>query len=182
MSALHRQMTAPNNFTIVDTIQTDAAINHGNSGGPLLDSRGRVIGVNAQIESESGGSDGVGFAIPSNTVRSIVRQLISTGEVRHAYLGVRMASVDDGVAITEVVPDTPADDADLRAATGTQVVDGREVPTGGDVIVEFDGQAVTSPTALQSAVDAHRPGDTVSVVVLRDGDRRTLEVELAVRP
>ncbi|HYI75889.1 MAG TPA: trypsin-like peptidase domain-containing protein [Gaiellaceae bacterium] len=182
VSALHRQMTAPNNFTIVDTIQTDAAINHGNSGGPLLDSRGRVIGVNAQIESESGGSDGVGFAIPSNTVRSIVRQLISTGEVRHAYLGVRMASVDDGVAITEVVPDTPADDAGLRAATGTQVVDGREVPTGGDVIVEFDGQAVTSPTALQSAVDAHRPGDTVSVVVLRGGDRRTLEVELALRP
>ncbi len=87
VSALHREMTAPNNYTITDTIQTDAAINHGNSGGPLLDRRGRVIGVNAQIESESGGSDGVGFAIPSNTVRSIVRQLIATGEVEHAYLG-----------------------------------------------------------------------------------------------
>ena len=182
VSALHRQMTAPNTFTINDTIQTDAAINRGNSGGPLLDGRGRVIGVNAQIESESGGSDGVGFAIPSNTVRSIVRQLITTGEVRHAYLGVRMASVEDGIAITEVVPDTPADDAGLRAATGTRIVDGREVPTGGDVIIEFDGQGMTSPAALQSAVDARRPGDTVSVVVLRDGDRRTLEVELAVRP
>ncbi len=141
VSALHREMTAPNNFTITDTIQTDAAINHGNSGGPLLDNRGRVIGVNAQIESESGGSDGVGFAIPSNTVRSIVRQLISTGEVRHAYLGVRMAPVEEGVAITTVVPDTPADEAGLRAATGTELVDGQERPTGGDVIVEFDGQA-----------------------------------------
>ncbi len=182
VSALHREMTAPNNFTIIDTIQTDAAINHGNSGGPLIDGRGRVIGVNAQIESESGGSDGVGFAIPSDTVRSIIRQLISTGEVQHAYLGVRMASVEDGVAITEVVPDTPADEADLRAATGTEVVDGQEIPTGGDVIVEFDGQAVTSPTALQSAVDARRPGETVPIVVVRGGDRQTIEVTLDVRP
>ncbi len=182
VSALHREMTAPNNFVIIDTIQTDAAINHGNSGGPLIDGLGRVIGVNAQIESESGGSDGVGFAIPSNTVRSIARQLISTGEVQHAYLGVRMEPVEDGVAITEVVPDTPADDAGLRAATGTEVVDGQETPTGGDVIVEFDGQAVTSPTALQSAVDARRPGETVPIVVLRGGDRQTIEVTLDVRP
>ncbi len=182
VSALHREMTAPNNFTIIDTIQTDAAINHGNSGGPLIDGRGRVIGVNAQIESESGGSDGVGFAIPSDTVRSIVRQLISTGEAQHAYLGVRMAPVEDGVAITEVVPDTPADEADLRAATGTEVVDGQEIPTGGDVIVEFDGRAVTSPTALQSAVDARRPGETVPIVVVRGGDRQTIEVTLDVRP
>jgi S1-C subfamily serine protease len=182
VSALHREMTAPNNFVITDTIQTDAAINHGNSGGPLLDARGRVIGVNAQIESESGGSDGVGFAIPANTVRSIVRQLISTGEVQHAYLGVRMSPVAEGVAITRVVPDTPADDAGLRAATGTELVDGQEVPTGGDVIVEFDGQAVTSVVALQSAVDARRPGDTVPVVVLRNGERRTIEVTLGVRP
>jgi len=182
VSALHREMTAPNNFVITDTIQTDAAINHGNSGGPLLDRRGRVIGVNAQIESESGGSDGVGFAIPANTVRSIARQLIATGEVRHAYLGVRMAPVEEGVALTEVLPGTPADEAGLRAATGTELVEGLERPTGGDVIVEFDGQTVTSPTALQSAVDARRPGERVSIVILRDGDRRSLEVTLAVRP
>ena len=81
-----------------------------------------------------------------------------------------------------VVQDTPPDRANLRAATGTQVVDGREVPTGGDVIVEFDGQAVTSPTALQGAGDARRPGDTVPVVVLRNGDRQTLEITLDVRP
>ncbi len=103
VSALHRQMTAPNNFTINDSIQTDAAINHGNSGGPLVDQQGRVIGVNAQIESESGGSDGVGFAIPSNTVRSIVSQLIATGEAEHAYLGVEMIGVEGGVAVTNVV-------------------------------------------------------------------------------
>ena len=182
VSALHRQMTAPNNFTITDTIQTDAAINHGNSGGPLLDRRGRVIGVNAQIESDSGGSDGVGFAIPSNTVRSIARQLIESGEVRHAYLGITMVAVPGGVAVTKVTGDTPAAKAGLQAATGTQTVDGLERPTGGDVVVEFAGQKVTSPAALQSAVDARRPGDTVTVTILRNGERRTIEVTLAVRP
>ena len=182
VSALHREMTAPNNFTITNTIQTDAAINHGNSGGPLVDRRGLVIGVNAQIESESGGSDGVGFAIPSNTVRSIVRQLVDTGEVRHAYLGIQMTPVPDGVAVTKVLPDTPADRAGLRAATGTRLVDGQEQPTGGDVVVEFDGEEVTSAAALQSAVDARRPGEKVSITILRDGSRRTVDVTLAVRP
>jgi putative serine protease PepD len=182
VSALHREMTAPNNYVITDTIQTDAAINHGNSGGPLLDREGRVIGVDAQIESESGGSDGVGFAIPSNTVRSIVNQLIASGEVEHAYLGIRMTQTPDGVAVTEVVPDAPADRAGLKASTGTTVVDGQEQPTGGDVVVEFDGQKVTSPVELQSAVDAHRPGDTVSVTVVRDGSRRTFDVKLGIRP
>jgi putative serine protease PepD len=182
VSALHREMTAPNNFTITNTLQTDAAINHGNSGGPLLDGRGRVIGVNAQIESESGGSDGVGFAIPSNTVRAIVRQLIATGEVEHAYLGIRMAQLPEGVAVTEVLPGTPAEKAGLRPATGTKVVDGQEEPTGGDLVVEFDGERVTSAVALQSAVDARRPGDTVPITIVRNGSRRTLEVTLGVRP
>ena len=182
VSALHREMTAPNNFTITDTIQTDAAINHGNSGGPLLDRRGRVIGVNAQIESESGGSEGVGFAIPANTVRSIADQLVASGEVKHAYLGIRMTAVPGGVAVTTVLEGTPAAKAGIRAATGTEVVDGTERPTGGDVIVEFDGAPVTSAVALQSAVDAHRPGETVSVTVVRKGKRHTLNVTLGVRP
>ena len=182
VSALHREMTAPNNYTITDTIQTDAAINHGNSGGPLVDNGGRVIGVNAQIESESGGSDGVGFAIPSNTVRSIVRQLIANGEVEHAYLGIRMTPVANGVAVTQVVAGTPAEKAGLEAATGTKLVDGQEQPTGGDVVVEFDGDVVTSAVALQSAVDTHQPGDTVSITVLRYGSRRTLNVTLGIRP
>jgi S1-C subfamily serine protease len=182
VSALHRQMTAPNNFTITDSIQTDAAINHGNSGGPLLDRRGRVIGVNAQIESESGGNDGVGFAIPSNTVRSIVSQLIETGEVDHAYLGIEMLAVPDGLAVTRVVPGTPADEAGIEPATGTNTVDGQEIPTGGDVIVEFDGRAVSTSAELQSAVDGKQPGDKVSVTVLRSGERRTIEVTLGTRP
>ena len=182
VSALHRQMTAPNNFTIADSIQTDAAINHGNSGGPLLDQQGRVIGVNAQIESESGGSDGVGFAIPSNTVRSIVSQLIATGEAEHAYLGVEMISVPDGAAITDVRSGTPADKAGLREATGTRTVDGQELPRGGDVIVELDGVQISSSAELQSAVAARQPGDTISVTVLRNGERRMLEVTLGTQP
>jgi S1-C subfamily serine protease len=182
VSALHRQMTAPNRFTIADTIQTDAAINHGNSGGPLLDRRGRVIGVNAQIESESGGSDGVGFAIPSNTVRSVASQIIETGEAEHAYLGVVMSDTPDGVTVTEVRDGGPADDAGIRPATGERTVDGQQVPTGGDVIVEFAGREIASSEELQSAVEAQRPGDTVEVTVLRNGDRRTIEVTLGERP
>jgi putative serine protease PepD len=182
VSALHRQMTAPNQFTIADTIQTDAAINHGNSGGPLLDDRGRVIGVNAQIESESGGSDGVGFAIPSNTVRSVASQIIDTGEAEHAYLGVQMVDTANGVAVTQVRQGSPADDAGLCASTGERTTDGQRVPTGGDIIVEFDGEEVQSSAALQSAVEAKQPGDDVAVTVLRDGDRMTIEVTLDVRP
>jgi S1-C subfamily serine protease len=192
VSALHRQMTAPNEFSINDSIQTDAAINHGNSGGPLLNSGGRVIGVNAQIESESGGNDGVGFAIPSNTVRSIVSQLVETGEVEHAYLGVGVqtipASVADeldlveGVALTEVRRDTPAARAGLRAASGSRLVDGQSYPTGGDVVTALDGKEITSAEELQSVIDASKPGDTVSITFVRDGDSRTVRVQLASRP
>jgi S1-C subfamily serine protease len=182
VSALHRQMTAPNNFTITDSIQTDAAINHGNSGGPLLDANGRVIGVNAQIESESGGNDGVGFAIPSNTVRRIADQLIESGVVEHAYLGVSLVTVEDGVALESVRDDTPAAEAGLQPATGSRIEAGVEVPTGGDVIVEFDEIPISTSGQLQSAVAAKRPGDTVTIVVLRDGDRREVEVTLAKQP
>jgi S1-C subfamily serine protease len=192
VSALHRQMTALNEFSINDSIQTDAAINHGNSGGPLLNSSGRVIGVNAQIESESGGNDGVGFAIPSNTVRSIVSQLVQTGEVEHAYLGVGVQTIPasvaeeldlvEGVALTEVRSDTPAARAGLRAGSGSRLVDGENYPTGGDVITALDGKKVTSAEELQSVIDASKPGDTVSITFVRNGDSRTVRVELASRP
>jgi S1-C subfamily serine protease len=192
VSALHRQMTAPNEFSINDSIQTDAAINHGNSGGPLLNARGRVIGVNAQIESESGGNDGVGFAIPSNTVRSIVSQLVQTGEVEHAYLGVGVQEIPasvaeelgvvEGVALTQVRSETPAARAGLRASSGSRLVDGQSYPTGGDVITALDGEKVTSAAELQSAIDARKPGDTISITFVRDGDSRTVQVELASRP
>jgi S1-C subfamily serine protease len=192
VSALHRQMTAPNNFTIPDSIQTDAAINHGNSGGPLLNLRGRVIGVNAQIRSESGGNDGVGFAIPSNTVAAIVPQLIATGTAEHAYLGVSLVAVTPpvpegldvvaGVAVTAVRDGSPAADAGLRAATGSQTVAGVEYPIGGDVIVAVDGRTVETPAELQSAIDAKRPDDTVTLTIVRGGEQQELEVTLATRP
>jgi S1-C subfamily serine protease len=192
VSALHRQMTAPNDFSINDSIQTDAAINHGNSGGPLLNAAGRVIGVNAQIKSESGGNDGVGFAIPSNTVEAIVSQLVETGEVEHAYLGVGVQEIPaavaeeldlvEGVAVTEVRSDTPAARAGLRAASASRVVDGESYPTGGDVITAIDGRAVTSSQELQGVIDAKRPGDTVSITYVREGDSRTVRVQLAARP
>ncbi len=192
VSALHRQMTSPNQFTINDSIQTDAAINHGNSGGPLLNAAGEVVGVNAQIQSDSGGSDGVGFAIPSNTAKSIAAQLIASGKAEHAYLGVGVASVPEavagqlgvtaGVAVTDVRPGTPAAGAGLRAATGESTVDGQAYPTGGDVITAVDGNALSSAAELQSAIDAHRPGDTIALTVRRDGSTRTVHVQLATRP
>src|SRR5213079_2589336 len=104
VSALHRQMTSPSGFAIDNSIQTDAAINHGNSGGPLLDTQGRVVGVTAQIESDSGGNDGVGFAVPSNTVRSVAGQLISSGKAEHAYLGVSLSSASSNAQVGSVRP------------------------------------------------------------------------------
>jgi putative serine protease PepD len=192
VSALHRQMTSPNGFSIRDSIQTDAAINHGNSGGPLLDTRGRVIGVNAQIRSDSGGSDGVGFAIPSSTVRSIVGQILADGKAEHAYLGVRVGTIPGSVAhdlgvpagaeLSEVKSGTPAARAGLHAATGSRTVDGQSYPTGGDVITAVNGKRITSSDELQAAIDAQKPGDTVSITYMRSGKRRTVRVELGTRP
>jgi putative serine protease PepD len=192
VSALHRQMTAPNNFTINDSIQTDAAINHGNSGGPLVNGAGEVVGVNAQIESESGGSDGIGFAIPSKTVESIVPQIISNGSVEHAYLGVGVAEISEsvaeelgipaGVEVTDVREGTPAAEAGLEAATGSATVDGQSYPTGGDVITAVDGEAVKTGAELQNAVDAKRPGDSISITYTRDGRSHTADITLGTRP
>jgi S1-C subfamily serine protease len=192
VSALNREMTSPNGFTISNSIQTDAAINHGNSGGPLVNAAGQVIGVNTQIKSESGGSDGIGFAIPSSTVASIVPEIISSGSVEHAYLGVAVASLSQSVAdelgvpagamVTEVRQGTPAADAGLKAATGSAMVDGQNFPTGGDVITAVDNTAVTSGADLQTAVDAKRPGDTVTITYTRDGSSTTVEVSLGTRP
>jgi putative serine protease PepD len=167
VSALHRQMTAPNNFTIPDSIQTDAAINHGNSGGPLLDLNGRVIGVNAQIDSDSGGNDGVGFAIPANTVRTIATQLIGTGSVKHAYLGVGIANGQDGVRLTQVRQGTPAAKAGLQS---------------GDLVTAVGGRRVRSADQLGQAIDAKNPGDKVTLTYTRNGQSHTVTVTLAERP
>ena len=167
VSALHREMTAPNDFTIADSIQTDAAINHGNSGGPLLNLGGQVIGINSQIKSDSGENTGIGFAVPSNTVRSIVTQLLTSGNVRHAYLGVGIASSSNGVQITQVRASTPASKAGLKT---------------GDVIVRLNGKKVTNASELSQSIDSHRPGDTVTLTYTRNGSTHTVSVKLAVRP
>jgi S1-C subfamily serine protease len=192
VSALHRDITAPNNYTITDTIQTDAAINHGNSGGVLLNLNGDVVGVTAQIDSESGGNDGVGFAIPSNTVKSIVSQLVSSGSVEHAYLGVHIVTVPSdvaaslnvpaGVAVRDVVSGSPASKAGLKGASGSTVVNGQSYPTGGDVIVAMNGKPVSTDEALQNAVSALKPGTAITLTVSRGGSQRTVQVTLGRRP
>ena len=192
VSALHRQMEAPNNFTINDSIQTDAAINHGNSGGPLLNINGDVIGVNSQIRSDSGDNAGVGFAIPSNTVKSIAETLIGSGKVEHAYLGVSVQQIPEsvadqlklvgGVELATVRKNTPAEKAGLKGATGSKTIEGEQYPTGGDVVTDIDGEKVATSEDIQQAVDAHQPGDTLKVTYWRNGDSHTVDVKLATRP
>jgi putative serine protease PepD len=169
VSALHRSIDSPGaaSFAISDTIQTDAAINHGNSGGPLLNAQGQVVGVNAKIRSDSGDSAGVGFAIPSNTVRSIAGQLISNGKAVHAYLGVSLDSTASSARVADVRPGTPAAKANLRA---------------GDVVTAVDNTTVSSADALTRAIDAHKPGETVTVKIRRNGKDITAQVTLASRP
>jgi putative serine protease PepD len=170
VSALDRDIRAPNGFTIDGAIQTDAALNGGSSGGPLLDSEGRVVGIASQIESRSGGNVGIGYAVPVETVKRVVDELLERGEVRHAYLGVSLEdepAEGGGVSLGEVVQGGPGDDAGLRA---------------GDVIVAIGGNEVETADELRAAVDASDPGDEVQVRIRRDGDTRTLTVELGQRP
>lgn len=170
VSALHRQMTSPNGFTIDNSIQTDAAINHGNSGGPLLNAQGRVIGVNSQIASDSGGNEGVGFSIPSNTLRSIASQLIDSGKAKHAFLGIELrdsSASGGGATVAQVRSNTPARAAGLRV---------------GDVITAVAGKQIGTADELRAAVNAHSPGDRVSLTFRRNGTSHTVQVTLASRP
>jgi putative serine protease PepD len=166
ISALGREIESPNGFTIENAVQTDAALNNGNSGGPVLDTQGRVVGVAAQIRSESGGSDGIGYAIPGDTAKRVAADLIQDGTVEHAYLGVSLPN-DGAARITEVVTGTPADRAGLRA---------------GDEVTAVDGDAIESGDQLREAIDAKRPGDKLSLTITRSGDERTVEVTLGERP
>jgi len=191
VSAVEREIEAPNGFSIPEVIQTDAAINPGNSGGPLMNGRGRVIGINSQIASRSGTSSGIGFAVPVNTVKRVIPDLRDDGEVRRAYLGVSTGDItkdmarrlnlpsEDGALVGEVIEGGPADRAGLRAGQ-------RRTPKGlapaGDLIVEVDGKRIKGARDVGAAIQAKRPGEKVKVVYLRDGDRRTAEVTLAERP
>ena len=175
VSALQREISSPNGFSINDVIQTDAAINPGNSGGPLFNTAGQVIGVNSQIEStgSSGsggqaGNVGIGFAIPSNTVKSVVSQLRATGKVSHAYLGVQTQDGSgSGAQVAALTNGGPAANGGLQS---------------GDVIISLGGKTVANSTALSSLVDEHKPGDSVQVDVSRNGSKKTLTVKLGERP
>ena len=169
VSALERDITAPNNFTISDVIQTDAPINPGNSGGPLLDDRGRVIGVNSQIAAGSGGGNvGVGFAVPSNTVRKVVPELKRGRDIRRAYLGVSTSEASGGGAeVGEVVQGGPAQSVGVRV---------------GDVITKIDGERVLQPGDVSQVISEKRPGDVVAVEVQRGESPQTIQVPLDERP
>jgi S1-C subfamily serine protease len=194
VSALQRQITAPNGFAIDQVIQTDAAINHGNSGGPLLNADGRVIGVNAQIETETGGNVGIGFAIPIDTVKEVVSQLIEDGRVEHPYIGVEMATITDelvanvrlptesGVLIQVVRPDSPAEEAGLRGGTTQVVVDGESYLVGGDVITKADGEVIESAEQLRSVVTSKQPGDELALEIHREDDVTEVTVKLGRQP
>jgi len=178
ISGLGREIQAPNGFRIEKVIQTDAPINPGNSGGPLLDARGRVIGVNSQIATAgSRGNVGIGFAVPSNTVREVVPRLKQGQSIIRPWLGVSTGSAigRSGAAVRDVTSGGPADQAGLRAS---------ESPTaeGGDVIVGIEGRTVTTPEDVSRAIDGRRPGESVQVDVERDGARRTVTITLGRRP
>jgi S1-C subfamily serine protease len=194
VSALQRQIQAPNGFSISDVIQTDAAINPGNSGGPLIDGNGQVIGINSQIESQSGGNEGVGFAVPIKTAADVVSQLENGGEVQRAYLGISGGDitpsvaqalnlpVQQGVLVEQVLSGGPADDAGVKGATGQATIGGQTVPIGGDIITKVDGKQITGMDEVISAVNAKKPGDDLTLTVWRDGQLKDLTVTLGDRP
>ena len=192
VSALQRQLTAPNRFPINNVIQTDASINPGNSGGPLLDAQGRVIGVNSQIATGgSRGSVGIGFAVPINTAKQVVPQLEQDGKVERAYLGVTTAviskqlaedlnlPVDEGALIQEVVQRGPADKAGLR---GGRTAIGEELLAGGDILVKVDGEEIMRPDDVAASILDNKPGDTVVVEYYRGDEKKTVKVKLGTRP
>ena len=197
VSAVDRPLTAPNSFTIRHAIQTDAALNHGNSGGPLLDARGDVIGVNSQISTGNTGQQGnlgIGFAIPSNAVRNVVAQLIQNGHVEHAYLGIRLQELSPSIAqlfrlpvkrgllVAQVQPGSGAAKAGLHGPTNQATVAGVSWPLGGDIIVEADGTATPNANRLGEVLANHKPGDTIELVVYRGQAKKTIEVKLGRQP
>jgi S1-C subfamily serine protease len=194
VSATDRSIQSLSDFSVDNAIQTDASINPGNSGGPLLDADGEVIGINQQIETSSGTNSGVGFAIPASAIRFALEQLRDGGDVEYAYLGVTTQGLwpqlaqeldidaSHGALISRVVEDGPADEAGLEGSDGQQDFQGAPVETGGDVIVAVDGHELEAESDLAELVSRQRPGTTVTLEILRDGERREIEVELDPRP
>jgi S1-C subfamily serine protease len=191
-----RTITAPNGYPIDHVIQTDAPINTGNSGGPLLNDRAQVIGVNSQISTgvAVGGSVGIGFAVPSNTAKNVIAQLIEKGRVDRALLGISGTTVtpelarsfrlpvDTGVLVERVGPATPASKAGLRGGTSDTVVAGESYSLGGDLIVALSGERIASLEELRDALARHKPGDRITLRVYRGSTPRTLVVNLGRQP
>jgi S1-C subfamily serine protease len=192
VSAVQRRIEAPNRLAISHVIQTDAALNHGNSGGPLLNAQGAVIGVNAQIETggTAQGNVGIGFAIPINTVKTVVADLIAHGKVEHAFLGIEGKTlqpsiarlfhlpVSRGVLVATVRKNSGAAAAGLKAASNEVTVEGESWPAGGDVIVSLDGQPVATVERLVDLIAAKKPGDKIDLQVVRGSERVHVTVKL----
>jgi S1-C subfamily serine protease len=194
VSATGRAMQAANGQTIPNVIQTDAAINQGNSGGPLIDSSGKVIGINERIVSQSGGNEGLGFAIPINTAARSLQQLKATGKVQSAWMGVKMATITPDIASTfnmktqggalvqTVTPGSPAAKAGLQGGDKQVTVQGEQLTVGGDVIVKADNTTIKSADELIAYLGTKKPGDTVTLTVERNGQTQDVKVTLAEWP
>ena len=194
VSATGRSLQSPNGMTIPNGIQTDAAINQGNSGGPLIDSQGKVIGINEQIASQGGGNDGLGFAVPINTAIRSLNQLRDSGKVKYAWMGVQGQTLTSDVAATfnmktaggalieKVAAGSPAAKAGLQGGDQTVTVQGQDFTLGGDVVVKADGKDVGSFDDLIAILSEKNPGDKVTLTVERDGKTRDVTVTLTERP
>ena len=195
VSALQRVIAAPGGqYSIDHVIQTDAALNHGNSGGPLLNANGDVIGVNSQIQSDTGSNIGIGFAVPIDTVKTVAAQIIKTGHAEHAFLGIRAQAVtpqiarlfrlpaSEGLLVASVEPGSSAAQAGLRAGAQQVTVSGETYPLGGDLIVSADGVPLTSLDTLRDVISRKQPGSKISLEIWRGDNHMTLDVKLGRQP
>ncbi|HSS79972.1 MAG TPA: trypsin-like peptidase domain-containing protein [Gaiellaceae bacterium] len=197
VSALQRVIRAPNSYSIDHVIQTDAALNKGNSGGPLLDALGNVIGVNSQIaagDSGASGNVGIGFAVPINTVKTVAAQIIRTGHAEHAYLGISVQAVTPsaaklfhlpsthGLLVASVQPGSGAAKAGLLAGTGNATLAGETYPLGGDLITKIDSTSLYSLDQLRDVIGQKQPGDDTQLEVYRGNGQRTVTVKLGRQP
>ena len=194
VSATDRSVKSLTQFQIEGAIQTDASINPGNSGGPLLDAGARVVGINQQIETSSGANDGVGFAVPVSAIKRSIAQLKANGKAEYAYLGVSSQALypqlaaklgldtEFGGLLAEVVPGGPAERAGLRGGDGKLRFQAAEYRTGGDAILSVEGHEVVRPDDLARYTSDYAPGQKVTLTILRDGEKKDVEVTLGKRP